>query len=493
MASPPLATQLETTDIQGLVLRGFGTLPEARFLLLQVKPGQAEAARRYLRALADRINKASESPDDLGLEIVLQVAFTAPGLANLEVPESARATFQREFIEGMHDEVRAVSLGDEGDNKPTTWKWGRGEIHALVMVYAKTPDKLEHQLEVERAALDEGFEVLHDKPTITLADQKEHFGWRDGLSLPVIGGVPGDRPRKKHPETWDKPPIEPGEFVLGYGNEYKCLTESPTADADDDPADLLPMTVAGKKDLGKNGTYLVFREMTQDVHGLWEYLTRESREPAVDAPARAIALGAKMVGRWPSGVPLRESPTADVGRPEANKFTYEKDPFGVECPLGSHIRRANPRDVLALDRTRADSIEMVRKHQMIRRGRAFGAPVAESMDPRDILAKPRVEGDGERGLHFICLVGHISRQFEFVQRAWIHSANFAGLFNDGDPLTGTRRMTAPRNDQFTCPAAPVRRRYQGLPPFTRLVGGAYFFLPSITALRFIARAWVVRD
>jgi hypothetical protein len=33
----------------------------------------------------------------------------------------------------------------------------------------------------------------------------------------------------------------------------------------------------------------------------------------------------------------------------------------------------------------------------------------------------------------------------------------------------------------------VRRKYKGMPPFTKLVGGAYFFLPGLAALKFITR------
>jgi deferrochelatase/peroxidase EfeB len=207
---------------------------------------------------------------------------------------------------------------------------------------------------------------------------------------------------------------------------------------------------------------------------------------------RAIALGAKMVGRWPDGAPLVTSPETD--HPEHatdNEFHYEKDLVGLRCPRGAHIRRANPRDVLAPDdRGRDASIQMVRKHQMIRRGRAFGRPVSATMDPSEILAARGKPDPVRRGLHFICLVGDISRQFEFPQRAWIHSANFDSLSKDGDPISAARRppQSENPNNEFTCPASPVRRKYKQMPQFTRLVGGGYFFLPGIAALRFISRS-----
>jgi hypothetical protein len=225
--------------------------------------------------------------------------------------------------------------------------------------------------------------------------------------------------------------------------------------------------------------------MTQDPHALWKYLADHSREPGDEPLTRAVALGAKMVGRWPSGAPILQTDHDDTTLATANEFTYRTDPNGLACPLGAHIRRANPRDMLAADRDEDDSVEMVRKHQMVRRGRPFGASVSPQVKPDEILAHG--PDAARRGLHFICLVGHISRQFEFVQRAWIHAPNFAALTKDGDPITGRRTTAANANDEFTCPATPVRRKYTGLPQFTKLVGGGYFFLPGLRALKFIAR------
>jgi Dyp-type peroxidase family len=487
VANETTVETLETDDIQGLVLRGYGPLTAARFLLLEVVDEQL--ARDYLQGLCGRINLARDSPETCAL----QVAFTAPGLRALGVPESALVTFSREFLEGMDDDVRSEALGDRGDNDPSTWQWGRRSepVHVLLMVYAVDEPTLNDRLAQERTSSAGGFRVLHEKQTTTLVDQKEHFGWRDGLSMPKIAGVPPERPRKKTQESWTGP-IAAGEFLLGYRNDYNAFTECPTADAADDPANHLPVAADGtRKSLGRNGTYLVFREMAQHVLTFWDYLEKTSREPGDDPAARAIALGAKMVGRWPSGAPLITSP--DVDRPEHatdNEFLYGDDRVGLRCPPGAHIRRANPRDVLAVeDRGAAASMLMVRKHQMIRRGRAFGRPVAATMDPREILAARGTSDDEHRGLHFICLVGNISRQFEFVQRAWIHSANFDSMFKDGDPISAARRPAGHENpnNEFTCPATPVRRKYKQMPQFTRLVGGAYFFLPGIAALRFIAR------
>ncbi|MBA3393340.1 MAG: peroxidase [Deltaproteobacteria bacterium] len=482
---------LAKPEIQGLIVRGYGRLPSAQFLLLEVR--DAVLARGYLQRLCERgdgisVTTANVSPDD----VALHVAFTAPGLVQLGVPASAVESFARELVEGMDEPTRAMSLGDQGVNDPEHWTWGREKPHVLLLIYAKDELMLAERVDRERTALEaSGFHVIVAKHTAPLrADQKEHFGWKDGLSTPIMEG--SERAADPH-EVWTFP-FRAGEFVLGYRNEYEAYSESPTVALDDDPQGHLPLTSDGTaKDLGRNGTYLVYREMTQDVPGFWKYLATNSREPGDDEVTRAIALGSKMVGRWPGGAPLVASPSHDdPALSNINDFTYHDEDQhhrSTACPFGAHIRRANPRDQLPSEHDRDDSIEMVRKHQMIRRGRVFGPPLADSMDPRDFLAKRDEPDLGVRGLHFICLVGHIGRQFEFVQRAWINSPNFAAMFRDADPIIGVHRPPPDPNvsDEFTCPAEPLRRKYKGMPQFTRLVGGAYFFLPGMRALRFIAR------
>lgn len=483
--------KLEKHDIQGLIARGYGSLPYARFLLLAVE--DPTRARTYLRTV--RLTNAVRAPEDTAL----QIAFTCQGLEKLGVPV---ASFSREFIGGMDDAVRAKALGDQGVNDPSRWAWGHTtKPDALLLLYARTQDDFDA---FERRVLDAiagAFHVIASKSTSSslMRDQKEHFGWRDGLSTPVVQEFGSKQPIG----SWTFP-FRAGEFVLGYQNEYDAYTESPAVDPADDPHDLLPPTRDGaQKDLGRNGTYLVYREMTQDVAGLWDYLETHSREPGADRVASAIALGSKMVGRWPGGAPLQTSTFDDPEQARDNEFTYyfrtnprtrkpERDRYGLACPVGSHIRRCNPRDDLPTDRGDQNSIEMVRKHQMIRRGRPFGAPLAPSMEPADYLAMRGQPDPETRGLHFICLVGHIGRQFEFVQRAWIASPVFGAQYRDSDPLVGVHRSTDDEtgnaSDELTVPAEPLRRTYKRLPQFTQLIGGAYFFMPGIQAVRFIAGA-----
>lgn len=477
---------LEDDDIQGLVARGYKDLRSARFLLLRVT--DAARARAYLRRLCDDgiitpIRRKPQAPKDHAMQIV----FTHHGLEALGVPATAVASFPRELKEGM--EGRAEVLGDFSDNDPARWEFGRTHegavpIDVMLMIYAKTETILHQRVAEETAAFAGGFALVIERESNWLADDKEHFGFRDGISMAAAEGLDDGRvdldQGRRH--------FKNGEFVLGYRNEYGHYTDSPVVAASDDPHALLPGTRDGAaRDLGKNGTYLVYRQLAQHVGAFWDYMKRESKEPSDDPSDAAIRLAAKMVGRWPEGASLVTHPDRHDEKTDDNAFGFwVEDPEGTRCPFGSHIRRTNPRDHLPVDHTQKDSKEMVGKHQILRRGRTFGKPLAPTMKTEEIIA---ARDDGEtRGLHFICLVGHIHRQFEFMQNAWVKSANFAALDRDGDPLIGARHP-APHpnaNDEFTCPADPVRRKYRAMPAFTRLLGGGYFFMPGLKALRYIA-------
>src|SRR5262249_38161926 len=170
----------------------------------------------------------------------------------------------------------------------------------------------------------------------------------------------------------------------------------------------------------------------------------------VDEAARA-SLAARMVGRWPSGAPLVLAPFADdPSLADANDFRYETlDTAGLRCPVGAHVRRANPRDSLDPRPGSDAAIAVGKRHRLIRRGRSYGAP----------------DGPAERGLIFIGVCANISRQFEFIQASWIGNAKFNGLYDDADPLVGAHE---PNGATFTVPALPVRRRFAGMPPFVKV-------------------------
>jgi deferrochelatase/peroxidase EfeB len=149
----------------------------------------------------------------------------------------------------------------------------------------------------------------------------------------------------------------------------------------------------------------------------------------------------------------------------------ETDPDGLACPIGSHIRRANPRDSLNMPPSR--SILISRRHRLVRRGRKFSLP------PRDL---GKNNSKYEQGLFFIVLNADLRRQYEFVQQLWINDPSFNGLDNDRDPLVGDSSS----GGEFTIQTKPTNRHLRGLPRFVVMRGGGYFFLPGIRAVGFLA-------
>jgi deferrochelatase/peroxidase EfeB len=178
----------------------------------------------------------------------------------------------------------------------------------------------------------------------------------------------------------------------------------------------------------------------------------------------------------------------DPKKATVNSFKYhEADKHGHKCPFGSHIRRTFPRDQLHSGRLREQSEEMTRKHRILRRGRIFGKPFVESMKPEDMLQAEKDDGVC-RGIHFICLVANIRRQFEFIQNVWANNFTFADLCNEVDPLIAPRPLKLePLCNEFTVQDPELRRNYREIPQFTRVIGGSYFFLPGIAALKFLAK------
>jgi Dyp-type peroxidase family len=451
-----MAVTLELDDIQGLVARGYGTLLAASFVLLRVE--QPAAARAWAGTLAGEVATAEPGRRSE----VVQVAFTESGLRRLGLPEPTLAGFPDEFTGGMTAAHRRRILGDEGESAPEQWRWGgpANPVDAVLLLYAEDGaglDRLADRLAGPDALAAAGLAEVGRLATSPLVGT-EPFGFRDGISQPLLAELAS-------PSTGERT-VRVGEFVLGYPNEYGLRTGSPTAE---DPGGVLPRADGtGQRslgDLGRNGSYLVLRQLSQDVEGFWRFVDQAGGPGDPDAGTR---LAAKMVGRWPNGTPLAVSPEGPVRElAEANDFGYAADDAaGLRCPAGAHIRRANPRDVLDPVAGPERSVTFSNRHRLLRRGRSYA-------------------DQGERGIHFICLGANIARQFEFVQHTWLNDPKFAAMYDDTDPLVATRQGGAGRT--FTVQARPVRQRVTGLPNFVTVRGGAYFFLPGRRALRYLAQ------
>jgi Dyp-type peroxidase family len=485
---------VDFTDVQGLVRFGYGRLTKASYALVQIK--NPEAARNWLRSAPVSNAVEMDPPPDTAL----QIAFTAPGLAALGVPPYVMDGFSREFTTGMTRDYRARMLGDVGTNAPHCWEWGGPgkEPHLVVMFFAK-PDRF--NTFVQDLTSDAWHEAFTELYWLHAEDHDgfEPFGFADGISQPKIDwALKREPPHTQYDYTNE---VALGEFLLGYCNEYGKMTDRPLLEPDAANVELLPaVDTPEKKDLGRNGTYLVFRQLEQDVREFWRFMNQQSGGDQ----AETQKLAAVMVGRTREGeplVPISEQPIPGVDN-RKNQFTFDQDPAGARCPFGAHVRRANPRNTdfpgrpatflhklitllgFGAKRFRDDLVSSVRFHRILRRGREYGP----ELKPENALV-PASPNDPKRGLHFICLNASISRQFEFLQNAWIASTKFSGLTGESDPLLGNRQAIpgCPVTSNFTVQQdGGLRRRVSGLPQFVTVRGGAYFFLPSLRALRYFA-------
>lgn len=471
--------QLEVKDVQALIVRGYAELRAAYFVIIKITDG--ERFKNWLQQHIHDITPGNVKP----MQTAMNIAFTFAGLKKLGLNKKSLDSFPLEFEDGMTTRHKQELLGDFGKSDPANWEWGQkgnDDTHAALLLYAADADLLNGLYSGVKAQMESnGFEEVKQLETSELIKRKEHFGFRDGIAQPTIKGLG----RVDSPENT----VAAGEFILGYKNEYDQYDYSPVAEPAADAKDILPasVTVNGMKDLGKNGTYLVFRQIEQDVEGFWKYMDDKTQnEDGSCNPDRMIRMASKMVGRWPSGAPMAVCPDKDNEElADMDKFGYRHDDSaGLKCPYASHVRRSNPRD--SMDTDKRTSIKIVNKHRIVRRGRSYGAPVAESMEPMDIIKAG--DAPGVRGLHFMCINTNLTLQFEFIQNFWINNPKFAGLHDERDPIAGNHShpLEEKQTGTFSTQHEPVRKRYTDVPEFTTVKGGAYFFLPGIKALTFLA-------
>jgi Dyp-type peroxidase family len=422
-------------------VRGY-RLPAAGYLFLRIE--DAVKARAFLSdAIADVITAERW---DVKPESGINVAFSFQGLRALGA----------EFRDGMAS--RAELLGDVGDSAPEHWEecFRTGDAHVLVMISARDGAALaERDRRIrELVASRGGASVVVTQIGGALPTGREHFGYADGFSQPAIEGSrfedhPGAGAPAKNGE-WR--PIAAGEFILGYPDEQGAMPHAPQPD-----------------ELGRNGSYVVYRKLRQDVAAF----RRQLAAAAELYPGGEELLAAKLVGRWRDGTPLdasphREDPALVADRARNNAFDYGRDPDGLRCPIGSHIRRMNPRLSMPFEG------KLVNRHRLIRRGITYGEMLPEG-----------AEDDGaDRGVIFMTVQASLARQFEFVQAQWANTGNPFRLGDDQDPIIGPmdaelNKMTVPGRPPFFCG------------PLSRVVttrGGEYYFAPGINGLRYLAQS-----
>ena len=478
---------LDLADIQGFVLRGYAMPMVRHFLLTVGTPGRAR--RQLGRLVSDdesdvpqittaddwRVGFAPGPGDDVAAarrrppDYCLNVGITWPGLVALQIEERLPTLSFRSFgafVEGAAH--RAGLVGDTGASSSQNWTggFGSGDDHVLVTLHAISPEALTTHTDKLTAWFAEGdaFREIWRKDGMALMEMQDgqpvptakvHFGYTDGMTTPTIRGGP-ERYLPDHQE-----PCEPWLFVLRE--------------------DAANYDVPEPQQLGLNGSFAVFKQVETDVIAFEEFL--QSNKDTIDPEL----LAAKICGRWRNGVPLALSPDTDspaggIPLEGLNDFGYvdgdgSGDPKGIGCPVGSHIRRVNPRGQPVAGQGLPGGSNNA--HRLIRRGLPYGP----TYDPKE-----RYDGI-ERGMLFYFINANIENQYEFVLRRWVNDGEFAGAVRldprSKDPLIGTQD---PAESIFVIPQAdggpPIEMT--GLSSFVTTKAAAYVFLPSITAIGFIA-------
>jgi Dyp-type peroxidase family len=434
---------LELEDIQHITLTRVPAITGRYEFLSFREPAQGRA---WLGDILDKVASAREASASIETERQwVSVAFTFAGLGALGVNEASLTTFPDEFRQGMV--ARAQMLGDMGPNHPDRWIGGLASprLHAIAILFARDVAERqrttrEHRAHLARTPSVEVLSSLDLDATPPFDHAHDHFGYRDRLSQPVMAGT------GEVPTPGSGAPLKPGEFILGYPDEEGLSVN-------------LPQPVV----LSRNGSYMAYRRLEEHVGRFRDFLRAHGT-----TPEEQEFIAAKLMGRWRSGAPLvlapdKDDPALGADLQRNNDFNYkEMDPHGYAVPLGAHIRRLNPRDTAA----------NMNRRRMIRRGATYG-PQLPADAPDDGV---------ERGIAAFVICASLVRQFEFAQNVWINDRNFHELGNEHDPIIGTQDGTL----EFKIPKRPIRKKITGLPAFTTLRGGAYFFLPGLRALRHLA-------
>ncbi len=479
---------LDLADIQGFIVRGY-RMPMVRHFLLKV--GVPDAARKTLGRLvsgdevdAPQITTAEDwhigfepGPGDNPTEpprhkpdYCLNVGITWQGMVALEikqrVPNLSFKSFAA-FTEGAA--ARAKLVGDTGQSAPENWvdAFQKGADHVMVTLHAISPDALRTYTDRLVAIFSAGggfqeiwrqdgmalLEMQNGRPTPTA---RVHFGYTDGISMTTIRGGP----EKYHPDHQE--PCEPWLFVLQEEAENYIVPEP--------------------RELGLNGSFAVFKKIETDVVGFENFL--QSNKDKIDPEL----LAAKICGRWRNGVPLALSPDTDspprgIASDQMNNYEYVNadgsgDPKGLRCPVGAHMRRINPRGQPVTGQGVPGGSNNT--HRLIRRGLPYG-PAYDPTKPYDGL---------ERGLLGYFINSNIENQYEFVLGHWVNDSEFAGAVRlnpkSKDPMIGTQD---PAESIFIIPQAngvpPIK--IAGFSTFVTTKAATYCFLPSVTAIKFIAK------
>ncbi|MDX8491907.1 cytochrome P450 [Mesorhizobium sp. VK22B] len=496
--APSPLEELEAGEIQSIFFGPFGALGYAHMLAIRV-PEDLPAMQR--KAWLDFVIDKTSFGDGVPAGRAMTVAFGPDGLRRLGlaggVDDDPLDTFPAAFRHGMGNPERSRILDDTGPDAADKWQWGSAKtpVDAVVICYAEEPATLKGEITTtKRKTTGAGMKIVAELPLVVNRSPKrdgaksqhagnsgkperlrayEHFGFADGVSQPIVRGT-----SRANKGAAPMHLVAPGEFLFGYRDEHGFYPASPSVEAAQDRTGILSQVrrnrqIPGQppppRDFGRNGSFLVVRQFEQHVELFNDYCKHAAARAAHETGDDAITprwVAAKMLGRWQDGSSLVRNPDGRPGRGVDNDFALgAEDPQGHRCPLGSHIRRSNPRDSLGEDRE--TQIRIGKRHRILRVGRTY--------------EKKGRSGKVEKGLLFMCLNADIERQYEFIQQTWVSSSSLQGLVGEKDPTIGARDGVG----RFSIPSWEKVTVLKDMPQFVTTKGGGYFFMPSRSALRYL--------
>jgi Dyp-type peroxidase family len=536
---------LEVQEIQGNILVGFNS-DYQHFIFFQIT--ETAVTKRWLHLLIPHVATVDETLSFRRLFRALRsrralepagmmatwvnVAFSFEGIRKLTSAEEANRFASEAFKKGLAE--RSGILGDPTDpgqeGNPKNWVVGNGENRPDILVIIASDSRVALKNEVKRIKAEikalqgispgrrtaAGLRILFEQPGANLTGSlagHEHFGFKDGVSQPGIRGrIPGGQqnfltprlvdPQDSHALKFAKPGqplIWPGQFVLGYPLQADSNDIQPAPQSSDNP----PWPA-----WARNGSFLVFRRLRQDVHCFWAFAGAQANQlkqvPGFEGmtPERFAAL---FVGRWPSGAPImrsQEKDLPDLGRNSVanNNFRfsedtepvslrgdlpYESDDFppavgdakGIRCPFAAHIRKVNPRD----DTTDLGGAKRTLLKRILRRGIPYGPQLENPLTAADDKV--------ERGLLFLSYQASIEEQFEFLTQNWANRSDLPQEYDENrkaghDPVIGQSQSGESRKRFFTLRGSDGSFQNIEVPDdFVIPTGGDYLFSPSMTALK----------
>ena len=490
-------------DIQGFITSGYGHLSHAAYLFLAVSRRRRRAATgcgaSCRPSRPPRRGRSRRTARRSSRRSALNIAFTAAGLAALGLPRQVLCTFPVEFQEGIAASEPVENPRRHRRERPRRMGIGgpRTAAHPRRAHHSRGVDDRARAPRAARSARCSTTRQAASSscPAACRADTGRGRPRAVRVSRRHRAAVDcrHHRRRRAHRRVHPRLPEPLRDRPADAGRAARSWTSSAVL-----PPLANPYHASRPlRDLGLNGSYVVYRKLQQDVAGFWQFMKREAvRSTGAEDTGCMIWLASRCVGRWPSGAPLVLAPDADD--PQAgDRDDFSTATIRMVSPARSARTSAAPiRATIIKPYAAAQSLSMSEAHRLLRRARAFGPPL---FDPA-VLTESREAWPAAqcraRASPTTAAARHsfLLRQRQHQAPVRVRAADLVQqpAFRRASTTTRIRSsVTTPGPDQpsshMTIPHRPVRVRTAALPRFVKVRAGAYLFMPSLAALRFLGR------